>query len=1107
MNNYNVKVGIDSGKIKSYKDDVQRQLNEMSKDLVIKPNLDDKQINEQIASIRTHLEELAKVQIVKLSLDDETILQSVQNLSKNINSAFQNAFIDVGTKDIFSDMEQSIVAINKETEEFKNNAANMKEGWNAIIQMAIRGTKNNALFEDGLQSISKSLKAIQKAYSSFGDNNSFEDLAEQTNAITSSIKKVAKTISKNPLELRGVLEFSSEDIEQIESTIERVSENSIRAKFKLKIDHEFFKQEIENIGKLFEDNQLISLKVTDDTKTDLENLKQLLDDAADSRKKLKNINIGVKNKKVQSPSKSVNANGKPTPTQNSEDGNDANAIAIKMPAEILTILNNIDSKLIAVKENSNEKQDNPPPIEIKADFLNTVESLLQNIVDALQEGVNITPTSEDSGTSGESDSFDDSDDSDAPDDIYLEEKKRLENLYSVEYAKLKDNLEKLNNAIYELKAPKEIQNEAKTTADSFLKNDAYTESGFQQKLENDYKNKDFATSNKAMVELQEQNKAIEKQQKLLDGIVQFEKERVKYLKQAEQLLNQIQNSTSAQEDENFDVQNKVHDLASSVSDLQGLGTSLLENKYTMKIIDADDESNSVEQVMPVNTHSLGLMNQELQAARENIKTISTEFQPLREADKDLGAAAKSTNKLAQSSREVTKILNDYGRQLKQYPEIYQRILELQRQINANEISPDSAKMALSNIQKDIDKVGLTADSLLGKFKKVFKTRLNSALAGLGVNQLQKGLRAAYDDVVALDTAMTELKKVTNATDAEYIQFLDNASDRAKTVGASLVDTVSATADMARLGYNIEDASTLADAALIYQNVGDGVESVDEATSVLISTMQGFKIEATDVMDIVDKFNEVANNYASSAGDIGDIVMRSASAMASAGNNLDQTIALGVAANTVVQDADKVGTALRTMSARLRGSESELAELGQDTSDLASSTSALQKELLALTGVDVMADSDTFKSSYDILVAIGKQWDNLSDVSRSNVAQILFGKQQLNVGLSILEDAELAEEILKTSQESSGSAMKENEIYLDSIAGRIKELSAVVEEFSSTVLDSDLIKGTVSGLSNILELLTFLVDKVGLLKTTAAAAMAVWAKTNKVGKMCPLISST
>lgn len=43
---------------------------------------------------------------------------------------------------------------------------------------------------------------------------------------------------------------------------------------------------------------------------------------------------------------------------------------------------------------------------------------------------------------------------------------------------------------------------------------------------------------------------------------------------------------------------------------------------------------------------------------------------------------------------------------------------------------------------------------------------------------------------------------------------------------------------ARLGYSLEEATGLADSAILYQNVGDNVENIDEATSSLISTMQG-----------------------------------------------------------------------------------------------------------------------------------------------------------------------------------------------------------------------------------------------------------------------------
>ena len=132
-------------------------------------------------------------------------------------------------------------------------------------------------------------------------------------------------------------------------------------------------------------------------------------------------------------------------------------------------------------------------------------------------------------------------------------------------------------------------------------------------------------------------------------------------------------------------------------------------------------------------------------------------------------------------------------------------------------------------------------------------------------QLETALRDIVRSAIEVDTAMTELKKVTNETDATYASFLNNATERAAKLGATLTEVVNATADYSRLGFSLSEATTLADSALVYTNVADGIESIDDATAALISTMQGFGVEASDSMDIVDKFNHVSNNYASSAG--------------------------------------------------------------------------------------------------------------------------------------------------------------------------------------------------------------------------------------------------
>ena len=194
------------------------------------------------------------------------------------------------------------------------------------------------------------------------------------------------------------------------------------------------------------------------------------------------------------------------------------------------------------------------------------------------------------------------------------------------------------------------------------------------------------------------------------------------------------------------------------------------------------------------------------------------------------------------------------------------------------------------------------DKIQGAVQKFSSWLSVSTLVMTAVRSVKQMVSASKE----LDTAMTELKKVTDETDATYSKFLTNASKRATSMGASVADTITATADFARLGYNLSDAENLADASIVYKNVGDGIESISDASDSIISTMQAFGVSADDAMTIVDKFNEVGNNYAISSEGIGEAMLKSASSMNAAGNSLDETIALITAANTVVQNPESVG---------------------------------------------------------------------------------------------------------------------------------------------------------------------------------------------------------
>ena len=231
--------------------------------------------------------------------------------------------------------------------------------------------------------------------------------------------------------------------------------------------------------------------------------------------------------------------------------------------------------------------------------------------------------------------------------------------------------------------------------------------------------------------------------------------------------------------------------------------------------------------------------------------------------------------------------------------------------------------ALDNFDDQFDKVSSSAKNfstnikLAGENTKSIKKQVGDLLNTLGISFtyadiFRKAIEIGskmFETVVEVDTAMTELKKVTEETDATYTKFLENAKSRAHDLGATVADTVSATADFARLGHGITDASALADAAIVYKNVGDGIEDISAASESIISTMQAFGVEAKDAMTIVDSFNNVGNNFAISSKGIGDALLNSAASLHAAGNDIHESIALIAAANTTIQDPGKVGKCL------------------------------------------------------------------------------------------------------------------------------------------------------------------------------------------------------
>lgn len=378
-------------------------------------------------------------------------------------------------------------------------------------------------------------------------------------------------------------------------------------------------------------------------------------------------------------------------------------------------------------------------------------------------------------------------------------------------------------------------------------------------------------------------------------------------------------------------------------------------------------------------------------------------------------------------------------------------------------------------------------SIGDKFKEVGRYLLSFGSFYRVWGEIQKGVTYVRE----IDSALTELKKVTDETDETYAQFLNTMSQTGAEVGATVKDLTNMAANWARLGYSIQEAGELAKSTAVLLNVSEFTDA-DTASEALISTMQAYGYAAEDSMHVVDVLNEIGNNFAISSDGIATALQDSASSLMAAGNNLEQSVAMIAAANKVLQDPNSVGSALRTISLRIRGTSVKvLEEMGEETDGVIESVSKLQAKVKGLSGVDILTDTGAYKDTYTIIKEIGQVWEQMNDINRAALLELLAGKNRSNAMAALLTNMEDLEGAYEDAMAAQGSAEAENEKYMNSIQGRIDQFNNALQTMWSSELDSGFVKFIVSAGTALVKF----IDTIGLLPSILTMIGAI-----KLGKI-------
>ena len=579
-------------------------------------------------------------------------------------------------------------------------------------------------------------------------------------------------------------------------------------------------------------------------------------------------------------------------------------------------------------------------------------------------------------------------------------------------------------------------------------------------------------------------------------------------KQNQEIADDLKKTLTSQESEYEKYQKKIQSLENYSKNNSNYKNDNIKKylygedgtgKTSGKLKELRDQLASIENTTP---------GKAIQDFDKKCKILDTTIDSTSQHLKELGFDFRDLN---QANVDMTKFKNVYERATKLEDSIankskYSWLIDSLNGIKASaagcegDVTDLSAR--LSNLEVEASRCGATTETLGQKLSRLFKEHFQTAIAMAGVAMVKQGLREVYNNVIDIDTSMTNLKKVTNETESVYSSFLSSASSQARELGASISDVIDSTAEWSRLGYTLDESQELAKWSTVLSNIGDGIDSASDAASYLVSILKGFRMEADEVEHVVNVLNSVGNNEPISESGIAEALVRSASALSAAGNSFEESVSLISAANSVLQDPDTVGTTLKTISMYLRASKTDAEAFGVSVDDMASSVSELRSELKSLTGVDIMKDAagTEFKSTYQILKEISAVWDKLTDVSKANVTEMLGGKRNSNAVLSVIEQFSIAEKSMEDAANSSNSAMTEQERMMDSIEGRLKQLNASFEKFSNDVMSSDLIKFFVTLATKIVDAADGMVNLAGSIPAITAAISGVLSVMQMSGKL-------
>lgn len=346
-----------------------------------------------------------------------------------------------------------------------------------------------------------------------------------------------------------------------------------------------------------------------------------------------------------------------------------------------------------------------------------------------------------------------------------------------------------------------------------------------------------------------------------------------------------------------------------------------------------------------------------------------------------------------------------------------------------------------------------------------------------VAKVKRSFTEAIDTMKQVDTEMTAIQKVTGNTSAEMEKLGNTAYEAASKYGVAVTDYLESVGTFAKAGYK-DMSEDMAELATKTQLVGDVTSSI--ANQFILSADAAFKFEGnvTALNTVLDKANEIENNYATSIQKMAEGFPIVANVASMANMSIDQLIAmLGTITAVTQESGTKAATAARALILNI---------IGDTETELEDGITWTKEEIESLNQVLWTYSEDAMKAAQatgsivnpmEAVAGLAKAYKEgvLTQAELAQIESDLGGKLRTNQLDALIKNYDMYAAMLDKVANSAGSADKEVDVMLTSWDAKAKILNNTWTKFIADTVDSNWAKG-------FLDTLTWLIDGFGNLGT-------------------------